>query len=83
MFRIRQFPNPELATFFRLHLRTFAELGSLKVRLHLSTLWSVLTSINPEQQLALMVNALAAAGDVLIAVMLCILLRQSRTGFQR
>jgi hypothetical protein len=29
------------------------------------------------------VNALAAAGDVLIAVVLCFMLQKSRTGFRR
>lgn len=33
--------------------------------------------------LSMSVNALAAAGDVLIAVFLCTLLQQSRTGFRR
>uniref|UniRef100_A0A8H7XRG0 DUF6534 domain-containing protein n=1 Tax=Psilocybe cubensis TaxID=181762 RepID=A0A8H7XRG0_PSICU len=33
--------------------------------------------------LSILVNALAAAGDVLIAATLCILLHQSRTGFKR
>jgi hypothetical protein len=30
-----------------------------------------------------MVNALAAAGDVLIAIILCSMLQKSRTGFKR
>jgi hypothetical protein len=33
--------------------------------------------------LSILVNALAAAGDVLIAATLCVLLHRSRTGFQR
>ncbi|KAJ8515890.1 hypothetical protein ONZ45_g6753 [Pleurotus djamor] len=35
------------------------------------------------KELSITVNALAAAGDVLIAVILCTLLHRSRTGFQR
>ncbi|OJA19252.1 hypothetical protein AZE42_05986 [Rhizopogon vesiculosus] len=35
------------------------------------------------KSLSMSVNALAAAGDVLIAVFLCTLLQQSRTGFRR
>lgn len=44
------------------------------------TTFAELTALKP---LSMSVNALAAAGDVLIAVLLCTLLQQSRTGFRR
>ena len=41
------------------------------------------TQLNQFQYLSILVNALAAAGDVLIAATLCINLHFSRTGFSR
>ncbi|KAL1738206.1 hypothetical protein HDZ31DRAFT_9946, partial [Schizophyllum fasciatum] len=41
------------------------------------------TDLGQLQGLSISVNALAAAGDVLIAVILCTLLHRSRTGFSR
>jgi hypothetical protein len=41
------------------------------------------TELEKLKSLSILVNALGAAGDVLIAVALCILLHRSRTGFQR
>jgi hypothetical protein len=47
--------------------------------IHMTT-FAELGTLKP---LSMSVNALAAAGDVLIAVFLCTLLQQSRTGFRR
>ncbi|KAJ8596451.1 hypothetical protein M405DRAFT_166863 [Rhizopogon salebrosus TDB-379] len=44
------------------------------------TTFAQLTELKP---LSMSVNAVAAAGDVLIAIFLCTLLQQSRTGFRR
>jgi hypothetical protein len=65
----------------RLRHRTFTDVKKLKV--HFTPLASYFLLINSEQNLSIIVNALAAAGDVLIAGILCILLHRSRTGFQR
>ena len=60
---------------------TFAQLVRLKVTNHIQ--WKVDWSDLLLQPLSITVNALAAAGDVLIAGTLCTLLHLSRTGFHR
>ena len=87
--RCRQwFPSfvPELVSrpiFFRLQLETYEQLANLKV----SDQWLINEHIQLLifcfQPLSITVNAFAAAGDVLIASILCTLLYCSRTGFRR
>jgi len=48
--------------------------------LHLSTFAQLASEL---KSLSMAVNALAAAGDVLIAAILCAMLQKSRTGFKR
>lgn len=66
-----------------LRLKTYAQLAELKVCASLQPF--LVESERPIllQSLSIAVNALAAAGDLIIAASLCIILHQSRTGFQR
>jgi len=64
-------------------MKTYAELTKLKVGL-LDVPPCTCKELTPQiQDLSISVNALAAAGDVLIATALCSLLHFSRTGFHR
>ena len=58
-------------------------LPSLRLSRQARGLCEVDSSNVHQQRLSITVNALAAAGDVLIAGILCTLLHKSRTGFQR
>ncbi|KAH0839436.1 hypothetical protein J3R83DRAFT_219 [Lanmaoa asiatica] len=65
-----------------LPLQTFAQLADLKVMRKKN--YSPRNSpLMIRQDLSMSINAVAAAGDVLIAVFLCTLLQRSRTGFRR
>ncbi|KIL62133.1 hypothetical protein M378DRAFT_166117 [Amanita muscaria Koide BX008] len=59
------------------------EFVSVVVFLGLSVRFRTFTELATLKSLSVTINALAAAGDVLIAVTLCILLHRSRTGFHR
>ena len=70
-------------TLARLQLKTYAELKGLKVGL-LNRFPILSKELTPQPQyLSILVNVLAAAGDILIAAALCILLHRSRTSSQR
>ncbi|KAF8887393.1 hypothetical protein BD779DRAFT_1786229 [Infundibulicybe gibba] len=59
------------------------EFGCVLAFTGLSLRFRTYTELAELKYLSIMVNALAAAGDVLIAATLCTLLHRSRTGFQR
>ena len=66
---------------FSLQMTTFAELAQLKVKS--PTLVRAILWIISNQNLSITVNALAAAGDLFIAFVLCTMLQKSRTGFKK
>ncbi|KAF9450684.1 hypothetical protein P691DRAFT_757922 [Macrolepiota fuliginosa MF-IS2] len=59
------------------------EFGCVVVFTTLALRLETYTELAHLKSLSIAVNALAAAGDLLIATTLCIILHQSRTGFQR
>ncbi|KAG6896678.1 hypothetical protein C0992_006751 [Termitomyces sp. T32_za158] len=78
---------PDIASLASLKLRTWVQLGQLKVRL--ISYVDILTALNAAdrtrtlQWLSMAVNILAALGDALIAGALCFFLQRSRTGFRK
>jgi len=66
---------------FSLQMTTFAELSQLKVKF--PTVVPAILWIISKQHLSITVNVLAAAGDVIIAIVLCYMLQKSRTGFKK
>jgi hypothetical protein len=63
-----------------LPMHTFLELATLKVPSHVRFPKILLI---PVQHLSMIVNVLAAAGDVFIAAILCTMLHRSKTGFKK
>ncbi|KAF8240251.1 hypothetical protein L208DRAFT_1449568 [Tricholoma matsutake] len=64
-------------------LLILSEFGCVIAYATLSLHFTTFAELGKLKYLSIMVNALAAAGDVLIAGILCTLLHRSRTGFQR